>query len=85
MIKSFSALLNTKRKDQKKEIYQDENLELFKEKFNTISILMKFFSIFDIIRANFFSFQILKLLKELMQAQHLKAHFDVLLNCNFGR
>ena len=58
LVQSSSVLLNSKRKDQKKEIYQDENLELFKEKYNTISILMRFFSIFDIIRANFFSLNI---------------------------
>ena len=58
LIKSFSVLLNQKKKEQKTEIYQDENLDLFKAKYNTISTLMKLFSLFDIKRSNFYSLNI---------------------------
>ena len=58
LIKLYSILFNTKKKEQKNEIYQDENLDLFKEKYNSIIILMKLYSLFDIKRSNFFSLNI---------------------------
>ena len=58
LIKSYSNILNKKKKDQKNEIYQDENIELFKAKYNSISILMKLYSLFEIKRANFYSLNI---------------------------
>ena len=64
LINSYSVLFKEKTKEQKNEIYQDENIELFKTKYNTISILMKLGSLFDIKKSNFYSLSI-KASKEL--------------------
>ena len=50
--------MNTKKKEQKNEIYQDENIELFKTKYSTVSILMKLYNIFDLKKSNFYSLNI---------------------------
>ena len=64
LINQYSILLKTKKKDQKNEIYQDENLSLFKSKYNTVSLLMKLFSLFEIKKSIFYSLNI-KVSKEL--------------------
>ena len=79
LIITYSIILNTKKKEQKNEIYQDENLELFQIKFNTLSILMKLFSLFDIKRTNFYSLNI-KTTKEL--EDYIKSIQQILINNN---
>ena len=79
LIKSYSVLLNQKNKDQKTEIYQDENLDLFKSKYNTISTLMKLFSLFDLKRSNFYSLNI-KVTKAF--EDFVKSIEQILLNTN---
>ena len=58
LIKEYSILLNIKKKEAKNELYQDENIELFKIKYNTVSILMKLYSLFDLKKSNFYSLNI---------------------------
>ena len=79
LIKSYSVLLNQKNKEQKTEIYQDENLDLFKSKYNTISTLMKLFSLFDLKRSNFYSLNI-KVTKAF--EDFVKSIEQILLNTN---
>ena len=79
LIKEYTVILSTKRKDQKNEIYQDENIELFRTKYNTISLLMKFFTLFDIKKSNFYSLNI-KATKEL--ESYFKSQQQILINSN---
>ena len=89
LIKLYSILFNTKKKEQKDEIYQDENLDLFKEKYNSITILMKLYSLFDIKRSNFFSLNIkvskafedfLKSLDQLLLNNNTNIYLSMILN-----
>ena len=89
LIKLYSNLLNTKKKEQKTEIYQDENLDLLKEKYNTISILMKLYSLFEMKRSNFFSLNIkvskafedfLKSLDQLLLNNNINIFLTMILN-----
>ena len=73
--------MNTKKKEQKNEIYQDENIELFKIKYRTVSILMKLFSLFDLKKSNFYSLNI-KSTKEL--ESFFKSLQQVLINNNIN-
>ena len=79
LIKEYSILFNTKKKDQKNQIFQDENIELFKIKYNTLSILMKFYSLFDIKKSNFYSLNI-KSTKEL--ETFFKSVQQIIINTN---
>ena len=58
LIREYSILFNTKKKDSRNEIHQDENIELFTIKYNTLSILMNLFSIFDFNKSSFYSLNI---------------------------
>ena len=89
LIDSYMILLTTKKKEQKNEIYQDENIELFKAKYNTVSILMKISSLFDMKRSNFYSLNIkisksftdyIKILEEIILKNNSISYLNMILN-----